>query len=73
MNSLGAAYRAVGRLDEALTLLEKSVELSKTRHGEQAPRTLSSMHNLASGYLTAGRISDAISLYDETVRCRRTL
>ncbi|MEK8016424.1 MAG: tetratricopeptide repeat protein, partial [Candidatus Parabeggiatoa sp.] len=60
--------QAVGRLDEALPLLEKGYRLSLQVLGETHPNTLSSLNNLAGIYKAVGRLDEALPLYEKGYR-----
>jgi hypothetical protein len=54
-DSLANAYRAAGRLDEAITLREQTLAARERVLGPDHPHTLTSRNNLASAYQAAGR------------------
>ena len=66
-NSLAAAYRAAGRLEEAIPLYERTLADSERVLDETHPNTLGYRNNLALAYRAAGRLHEAIPL------CERTL
>jgi tetratricopeptide (TPR) repeat protein len=61
-NNLATAYRAAGRLDEAIPLLERTLADRERVLGETHPDTLTSRNNLAAAYRAAGRLGDAEGL-----------
>ncbi|MET8083948.1 tetratricopeptide repeat protein, partial [Micromonospora sp. NPDC005237] len=71
---LAGAYRAVGRIDEAIPLFEQVLADRRRVLGDDHPSTLASGGNLAYAYQTVGRIDEAIPLYEQVlVGCRRVL
>ena len=69
-HNLAGAYRAAGRLTEAITLYEQ-VLTDRTRVlDEDHPDTLTSRHNLAGAYREAGRLGQAIALYEQVLTDR---
>ena len=66
-NNLAAAYRAAGRLDEAIPLLERTLADRERVLRETHPDTLTSRNNLAAAYRAAGRLHEAIPLYERTL------
>ena len=70
MGSLAVGYRAAGKMDRALPLLEETLRLMTAKLGVDHPDTLSSMNNLAVGYEAAGKMDRALPLLEETLRLR---
>ena len=66
-SNLAAAYRAAGRLEEAIPLYERTLADREQVLGEIHPRTLASRNNLALAYRAAGRLHDAIPLHERTL------
>jgi len=64
------AYRAAGRLDEAIPLYERTLADRERVLGETHPDTLMSRNNLAHAYRAAGRLDEAIPLYERTLADR---
>ena len=64
-NNLAGAYRAAGRLDEAIALYEQTLEDSIRFLGPDHPDTLTARNNLAGAYRAAGRLDEAITLYEQ--------
>ena len=64
-NNLAYAYRAAGRLDDAIPLYEQVLADSARVLGDNHPGTLASRNNLAYAYRAAGRLDDAIPLYEQ--------
>ena len=60
MNGLALGYKAAGKLDFALPLLEETLRLKKAKLGADHPDTLSGVNNLALGYEDAGRLDEAL-------------
>ena len=54
-NNLATAYRAAGRLDEAISLHEQTLAARERVLGPDHPDTLASRNNLAIAYQAAGR------------------
>jgi hypothetical protein len=69
-NNLAMAYRAAGRLAEALPLYERTLADREQLLGDTHPDTLSCRNNLASAYYEAGRLAEAIPLYERTLADR---
>ena len=65
-NNLAGAYCDAGRLDEAVTLYEQTLEDRTRILGPHHPDTLTSRNNLASAYQATGRLNDAIPLFEQT-------
>ena len=63
-NNLAGAYCDAGRLDEAVTLYEQTLEDRTRILGPHHPHTLTSRNNLASAYRAAGRIEEAEKLFE---------
>ena len=61
-NNLGYAYRAAGRLAEAIPLYERTLADRERVLGETHPSTLTSRNNLVAAYQDAGRLDDAEGL-----------
>ncbi|KAL9615270.1 MAG: hypothetical protein Q9167_000241 [Letrouitia subvulpina] len=67
-------YREVGRLQEALQLLERVVEIRKRTLGGEHLTTLSSIHQLTIIYTEMGRFQEALQLAERVVEVsKRTL
>ena len=66
-NNLAGAYRAAGRLTEAITLYEQVLPDSIRVLGEDHPNTLNSRNNLAYAYKGEGRLTEAITLYEQVL------
>ena len=69
-SNLAAAYRAAGRLEEAIPLYERTLADREQVLGETHPGTLTSRSNLAAAYRAAGRLEEAIPLYERTLADR---
>ena len=69
-NNLAYAYRAAGRLNEAIALHEQTLEDRTRILGPHHPDTLTSRNNLAYAYQAAGRLNDAIPLFEQTLTDR---
>ena len=66
-NNLAGAYRAAGRLDEAITLSQQNLKDSEDLLGPHHPHTLTTRNNLASAYYDAGRLDEAIPLFEQNL------
>ena len=69
-DNLAGAYRAAGRLTEAITLYEQVLPDRIRVLGEDHPDTLASRNNLAYAYKSAGRLTEAITLYEQVTKDR---
>ena len=69
-NNLAGAYCDAGRLDEAVTLYEQTLEDRTRILGPHHPSTLTSRNNLANAYQDAGRLDEAVTLYEQTLEDR---
>ena len=73
-SSFALVYGEVGRVQEALQLTERVVEVRKRKLGEEHPETLRSMHSLAIRYREAGERQKALQLTERVVEVyKRTL
>jgi tetratricopeptide (TPR) repeat protein len=66
-NNLAAAYRAAGRLGDAIPLYERTLTDSEQTLGTTHPHTLTSRNNLALAYQDAGRLDEAIPLHERNL------
>ena len=64
-HNLADAYRASGRLDQAIPLYKQTLEDSTRILGPDHPSTLTSRDDLADAYRDAGRFDEAIILYEQ--------
>ena len=69
-NNLAYAYRATGRLNEAITLFELTLAARERVLGHDNPDTLQSKGYLAGAYREAGRLDEAIVLQKQTLTAR---
>ena len=67
-HNLADAYRASGRLDQAIPLYKQTLEDSTRILGPDHPSTLTSRDDLADAYRASGRLDDAIALYKQTLQ-----
>ena len=67
-NNLAGAYQDAGRLDDAITLYEQTLDDRTRTLGPRHPDTLLSRNNLATAYQTAGRLDEAITLHEQTLK-----
>ena len=65
-HNLADAYRASGRLDQAIPLYKQTLEDSTRILGPDHPSTLTSRDDLADAYRDASRLDDAIPLYERS-------
>ncbi len=72
MNNLAVGYQITGQLNQAVPLLEQTLERRKTKLGPDHPDTLISMGNLAEGYLATGQLDKALPLFEQTLELRKT-
>jgi tetratricopeptide (TPR) repeat protein len=66
--ALGETEIYLGNWTNAVTQLERALELFKKAAGPNATETLGAMNNLALAYEGAGRLSDATRLQEESLR-----
>ena len=66
-HNLACAYQDTGRLNEAITLHQQTLENLTGILGPDHPSTLASRNNLAYAYQAAGRLDEAIALYEQTL------
>ncbi len=71
MNNLAWSYRAAGRLNEAIPLVEEALKVRRAKLGTDHPNTLQSMADLAVAYQDSGRLAEAIALHEQTLKVRR--
>ena len=69
-NNLATAYRAAGRIDEAITLHEQTLTAYERVLGPDHLDTLASRNNLANAYRVAGRTGEAITLHEQALAAR---
>ena len=69
-NNLASAYRAAGRLNEAIPLYEQTLNECSRILGPDNPGTLATRNNLAYAYRAAGRLNEAIPLYEQNLEDR---
>lgn len=72
-NDLARAYRAAGRVTDAIRIFEETLATRVETLGAEHPDTLTSRNNLAQAYRHAGRLADAIRLLEETVSARERI
>ena len=69
-NHLADAYRAAGRLDEAIPLCERTLADAEQALGPAHPKTMIARNNLARVYRAAKRLDEAIPLYERNLADR---
>ena len=67
-NNLAGAYCDAGRLDDAITLYEQTLDDRTRTLGPHHPDTLTSRNNLAYAYHDAGRLHEAITLHEQNLK-----
>jgi tetratricopeptide (TPR) repeat protein len=73
-NDLARAYRAAGRMADAVPLVEQTLAARERLLGADHPSTLAARNNLASAYRVTGRAAEAIPLFEQNVvTCERLL
>ena len=72
-NNLGAAYRAAGRLDDAITQYERLLADHERLSGPDDPDTLAAANNLGAACEQAGRTGEAITLLERVVADRERI
>jgi tetratricopeptide (TPR) repeat protein len=70
LDGLAGSYHLLGRYEEAITLREASLRLTKEKFGPDHPLTHASSTWLAQSYCLAGRLPEACRLLEETL-CRQ--
>jgi pentatricopeptide repeat protein len=65
--SLATVYQSAGRLDEAISLFEETLDDQERLLGGLHPDTLAAMNNLANAYGSAGRVDEAVQLYERVL------
>jgi tetratricopeptide (TPR) repeat protein len=74
LDTLGTTYQAVGQLNKAETMLERSVEIRRERLGPEAAPTLQAVHHLAIVQADLGHPDAALELLRSTLEdCRGAL
>jgi tetratricopeptide (TPR) repeat protein len=73
LTNVAYAYRAAGRMAEAIPLYERTLVDRERLLGADHPDTLISRNNLAGAYRAAGRMAEAISLHERTLVDRERL
>jgi tetratricopeptide (TPR) repeat protein len=68
LHDLAVAYKAGGRLDEAIPLLEKVVQQEKVKPHPNFSEGLTSMRTLARMYQDVGRLDDALALFEQAAK-----
>ena len=69
-NDLALAYRAAGRVSEAVPLLERTLADRVRVLGEDHPEVMAARNNLALVYRAAGRVSEAVPLLERALADR---
>ncbi|WP_309313448.1 tetratricopeptide repeat protein [Actinomyces oris] len=66
-NNLASAYQDAGRLHEAITLYEQTLDDRTRILGPRHPDALAARNNLATSYREAGRLDEAIPMHGQTL------
>ncbi|MEX2217264.1 MAG: serine/threonine-protein kinase [Phycisphaerales bacterium] len=72
-HTLGDTYRSLGKLDQSMANLERSVALYTGSLGEDHQRTLAAIDDLAHVYQRLGRMTDAAPMKERSLAVRRRL
>lgn len=72
-NRLAGAYRAAGRVAEAVPLFEQTLAARERLLGPDHPDTLTAQDELAAAYEDTGQVGEAILLYRMTLAAREWL
>ena len=72
-NNLATAYRATGKLDQAIILHEQNLADRERILGPRHPDTLASRNNLAYAYRAAGKLDRAIALFEQNLTDRERI
>ncbi len=64
MDNLALLYQAAGRLDQGVSLAEKTLATMEDKLGPDNDTTLITMVNLAGSYCNLGRIDEALALFE---------
>lgn len=67
LDGLAFAYFIAGQEDRAIPLLERLLEIRKTKDGLEDAKTLQTMSRLATNYQRTGRVDKAIPLYEQVL------
>ena len=65
LGNLGVAYRAAGRLTQAIELHEQLRDIKIKKFGADHPETLGTLNNLAVAYRFAGKLVQAAQTYEQ--------
>src|SRR6185312_4602768 len=68
LHNLAEAYRADGRLREAIRLHEQVRDARVKKLGADHPDTLTTLNNLAFTYCAAGRLLEALPLFEQAAQ-----
>ena len=71
LSVLGRAYRSLGDLERAESLLTESVETYRTAHGDMSVQVAYGMNALGNLYLDQGRPAEAEALHRQALAIRR--
>lgn len=71
MHQLSYAYRAGGRLAEAIAVDEEALEISRRRQDDDVSLLMASTTNLAAAYRAQGRLTEALPLTEQVLELAR--
>jgi tetratricopeptide (TPR) repeat protein len=69
--NLAYTYRIVGRVNDAIALLEETLTLQRAKLPTGHRDTLATLNHLAYTYLAAGRTAEAVPLAEQTLNLRK--
>ncbi|HSX59207.1 MAG TPA: tetratricopeptide repeat protein [Tahibacter sp.] len=72
LNNVGVALSRLGRLDEALPILEEALRLAMSQNGERSPLAVTARVSLAELHARIGRTADASLLAETAVGIAQT-
>ncbi|MCE8433932.1 tetratricopeptide repeat protein, partial [Rhodovulum sulfidophilum] len=71
LNNCGALYQDIGDLDQALSLYQESLHLSRAVLGSEHPSIATTLNNMAAVHEARGDLDQALSLYQESLHLSR--
>ncbi len=73
-NSLGGALMRIGKLNDAASKLERSLEMRRAIHGRKAhPDIARSLNNLGNVYQALDKLDKALEMHKQSLDMRRTI
>eukprot|EP00047_Mylnosiga_fluctuans_P019195 m.80006 g.80006 ORF g.80006 m.80006 type:complete len:2206 (-) comp8022_c1_seq1:60-6677(-) len=67
MNNLSAAYQATGKLQQAMELQARCINVRQLRLGGRHPLVGHSMNNMGAIYLSVGHVTEAVPLFERAL------